>query len=207
MALANYEDLKTAVAEWLAKSNLSTRAADFIALAEADINRRVKIRQNMTTTQLTLSSGSASITLPTDFLEDIELNYNDAEYSLTRAVFDEIDRLNTSNSAAERPWLYAITSSSIIFNTEADQDYTMNLRYYNKWNIASDSTNWLLTNAPDVYLFGSLTEAADYQRDYQAYQKYIVRRDNAIFEVLKADARTKAAPLRVDKALQAIGRW
>lgn len=201
MALSTYSDLQTAVGEWLAKSNLSTRAPDFIRLAEAHLNRVVRIRQNMTTTSLTLTQGSASVSLPTGFLEEIELNYADEQYELNRAPFDKIDFENTSDSVSFRPAWYAITSDSIIFETEADQTYALTLRYYRAWDIATDTTNWLLTNAPDAYLFGSLAEAADYQRDYQAYAKYIARRDAAIQSILNTDARNKRAVLTHDPAL------
>lgn len=206
MALANYTDLQTAVAEWLAKANLSTRAPDFIRLGESVLNRRVRIRQSMTTGTLTLSAGAASVALPADFLEEIELNYTDQAEALTRAPFDRIDQ-NAADSTAGRPCYYAITDTSVAFETEADQEYTLLLRYYKKWDIAADTTNWLLTNAPDAYLFASLAEAADYQRDYTAYQKYIVRRDDAIFDVLKADSRNKRAVLTVDPALRGVGRF
>lgn len=207
MALANYTDLRDAVSEWLAKSNLSTRAPDFISLAEAELNRRVRIRQNMTTGTLTLSSGAASVALPTGFLEEIELNYTDQVEALNRAPFDKIDFENTADSIHARPSWYAITSDSIVFDTEADQDYTLLLRYYRKWDLASDTSNWLMTNAPDAYLFGSLAEAADYQRDTAALQRYLSRRDAAIQSVLNADARSKRARLTVDPALLSSGRF
>lgn len=202
MALANYTDLKAAVASWIVRTDLTTQIPDFIRLYESDANRRIRIRQNMTSVPLTLAQGASSVALPSDFLEEIELNYNDTPESLTRATFDTIDRLQTTDSGSGRPMLYAITGSTITFELEADADYTLNLRYYEKWDIETDTTNWLLTNAPDAYLFGSVAEAAMYVADANLLQIAIQRRDAATDWVLKSDSRTKSARLMVDPALR-----
>ena len=204
MAISNYTDLQSAVLAWVVRTGdaeSSTRVTDFISLYESDANRRIRIRQNMLTTPLTLVSGTASVSLPSDFLEEIELNYDDTAISLTRGSFNDIDRAQTADSQAGRPSLYGITSSSITFETEADVNYTVNLRYYKKWDIATDTTNWLLTNAPDAYLFGSVAEAAMFIRDDTLLQMAIARRDAATDWVLKSDSRTKSAILRVDAGL------
>jgi hypothetical protein len=205
MAIANYSDLKAAVATWITRSDQTANIPDFIRLYEADANRRIRIRQNTTLTPLTLTQGASTIALPSDFLEDIELNYDDTPESLTKATFDDLDRAQTSDSAAGRPAFYAITGSTITFETEADATYTINLRYYEKWDIETDVTNWLLTNAPDAYLFGSVAEAAMLLRDSELLQIAIGRRDAATDWVLKSDSRTKSRTLFVDRALSSIG--
>jgi hypothetical protein len=164
MALSNYTDLQAAVASWLTRTDQTTNIPDFIRLYEADANRRIRIRQNLLTTQVTLSQGTAGSVLPSDFLEEVELNYDDTSIALTKMSFDDLDRLNTADSAAGRPAFYAITSNGsqeiAIYETEADQTYTLNLRYYAKWSVTTSQVNWLLSNAPDAYLFGALAEAA-----------------------------------------------
>lgn len=204
MALANYTDLKAAVASWIIRTDLTLLIPDFISLYEADANRRIRIRQSMTTAQLTLTAGTSSVSLPSNFLEDVELNYDDTAEPLSRSSFDIIDRYQTADSSPARPSLYAITGSSIIFETEADATYTLNLRYYKKWDIATDTTNWLLTNAPDAYLFGSVAEAATYAHDTELLAVAVQRRDVATDWVLKADSRTKSSPLVVDSALRHV---
>lgn len=207
MALANYSDLTSAISTWMNKNNLSGVAADFITLAEAHLNREVRIRQNMTTTQLSLVQGNSSVALPSDFLEDIELNYDDASWALNKGSFDDIDRMLTSNAGPARPALYAIGLSSIVFEVESDAAYTLNLRYYKKWAIASDTTNWLLTNAPDAYLFGAQAEAAFFQHNYNLYNLCVSRREAAIFGVRRADGATKSSTLKVDPMLVSRGTW
>ena len=189
------------------RDDLSTQIPDFISLAEAELNRRVRIRQNMTTSTLSLVAGSSSVSLPTGFMEEVELNYADSSCELNRAPFDKIDFENTTDSTSLRPAWYAITSDSIIFETEADQTYSLTLRYYRAWQIAADATNWLLTNHPDSYLFGALGEAAMWTRDPELMQLSLPRRDAAIQAALLADARNKRPVRTVDSALVGAGRF
>jgi len=44
MALTTYSELKTSIADWLNRSDLTTQIADFIALTEADFNSKLRVR-------------------------------------------------------------------------------------------------------------------------------------------------------------------
>jgi hypothetical protein len=207
MAISNYTELQAAIATWVVRTDQTATIPDFITLYEADANRRIRVRQNLTTSQVTLSQGNALAVLPAGFLEDVELNYDDTDQVLTKAPFDTIDRMQTADSQPDRPALYAITTSGTqdiaIFETEADATYTLNLRYYTKWNIAVSNMNWLLTNAPDAYLFGSLAEYAMRVRDTELLTIAIQRRDSVTDWILRADSRTKSRTLMVDPFLRA----
>ena len=48
MALTNYTELKASLANWLNRSDLTTEIADdFIKLAEADFNSKLRVRSMM----------------------------------------------------------------------------------------------------------------------------------------------------------------
>jgi hypothetical protein len=210
MAIANYSDLQSAVLAWVVRTGdteSTTRVPDFIRLFEAEANRRIRVRHNMTTTALTLTSGTSAVTLPAGFLEEIELNYTDNDARLSRASFDTIDRARNVLQPTGQPALYAISGTQILFERSADADYALLLRYYAAWDIASDTTNWLLTYAPDAYLFGAVAEAAMFVRDDQLLSMAMQRRDAAIREILNADHRNKNRLLSVDNALQAGGSY
>ena len=66
MTIQTYSDLQTAVANWLARSDLAANIPDFIAIFEAVANRRLRVRQQESAATLTPSSGVAS--LPADYL-------------------------------------------------------------------------------------------------------------------------------------------
>lgn len=66
MAITTYSELQAAIQAWLARTDLAANVPDFITLFEAAANRRLRVRQQETSTTLTPTSGSAS--LPADYL-------------------------------------------------------------------------------------------------------------------------------------------
>ena len=67
MALATYANLKTSIANWLNRSDLTTEIADdFIKLAEADFNSKLRVRKMITQSSFTIDSETEAV--PTGFL-------------------------------------------------------------------------------------------------------------------------------------------
>ena len=69
MALTNYSDLKTTVANYLGRSDLTNQIPDFISLAETRLNRVLRVRQMLQTATATTTANDATVGLPSDFLE------------------------------------------------------------------------------------------------------------------------------------------
>ena len=73
MAITTYEELKTAAANWLSRSDLGSRIPEFIALAEAHFNRRLRVREQETSASIAMAGGAG--TLPADYLQWREVNW------------------------------------------------------------------------------------------------------------------------------------
>jgi hypothetical protein len=67
MALDSYTNLKTAIANFLARDDLTSEIDDFIDLTEADLNRRLRIRAMENVSSFTIDSETEA--LPTGFLQ------------------------------------------------------------------------------------------------------------------------------------------
>ena len=67
MSIANYSDLKTAVANWLNRSDLTSYVSDIVMLGEAKIYRELRIRAMETALSDTIASGV--IAVPSDYIE------------------------------------------------------------------------------------------------------------------------------------------
>lgn len=155
-----YSALQTSIGDFLNRSDLTAIAPTWIALAEADINRRLRHWQMETRTTLTLTS--EYVTLPTDWLETVRLDWN-STYGSRRL------RLVTPNAIQEQR---SYTADPQMFTHEGNKlriwpvpsSGTGDLLYFAKVPALSDSatTNWLLTSAPDVYLYGALLHSASY---------------------------------------------
>lgn len=204
MALATYTELQAAVQSWLNRNDSQLPITDFIELAEAEANSRVRVKQNMTTATLSLVAGNNYVALPADCLEEVELNWADSTDQLNRVSYNDLDYARGAGNSG-RPLAYAINGTNINFNCTADATYSLTLRYYEAWDLVGDSTNWLLLNHPDVYLFGALAEANAWLGDTGQAEYSRGRRESAIQRALLADSRTKGAVLRSDAALLRSG--
>jgi hypothetical protein len=164
MALNNYTALQASVADWLNRSDLTSQIPDFILLAETQLNRQLRVR-DMLSRQYTTAS-SQYVALPTDYsgIKSIQLNTNPVtrlDYAPPESM---ADRLNDHSTG--KPQIYTIVNNQIELAPAPDASYEMEIVYWQRIpSLASNSTNWLLTKHPDVYLYGTLLQAAPYLRD------------------------------------------
>jgi len=162
MALANFSDLKTSIAGWLGRSDLTSVIPDFITLAEARFNR--VLRTPDMETAGTVSASSESTALPSGFLE-MRSAWREDSPDAPLDYFPP-SHLRTMRAAAQSgtPTAYTIVGGNIILAPTPAATETIGLYYYTKVVALSDSatTNWLLTAHPDLYLFASLAAAEVY---------------------------------------------
>jgi hypothetical protein len=194
-----YANLQTAVAADLARSDLTAELPNFINRGEAILNRRLRLLIMETSASSTLSSGSETMSLPTGFLEHINLRYSTDNHMPTQVAWDDLDALKSTSSG--RPTIYAI-GSSVEFDRAADQNYTIKHRYHKRWDIATDSTNTLLTNEPDIYLHAALVGSIPRTGMSPRAQTWIDMLEEGIREIKRVDGRTRRQRVqRVDGAL------
>ena len=188
MALATYTDLQAAVASWLARSDLTTPIPDFIALCEAKLNRILRCRQQE---QRSTATATEYMELPTGFLElrNIQLNTT-PKTALELVSPDEIDR--DYSTATGKPLVYCLLANQIQLGPAPDSTYTVEIDYFEVIPpLASNSTNWLLTAAPDIYLYGSLLEAAAYLQDDPRVPAWNAAYTQVLQQLQSADRRAR----------------
>lgn len=205
MAIDTYSALKTAIGTWLARSgdsSITGNAGDFIALLEARLNRwQPPLRVAEVDTTLTGTPGSRSLTLPSDFREPIAL------FRTTGGIYEPMRPFIAGSGplAVESgtPQAWAINGATIDLDCPEAQADTFTLRYRQKFALSDDTpTNWLLTEHPDAYLFGSLVEALAFMKTADQASSWNGRFTAAMEEIADQDHRSKAiAPATVDDAL------
>jgi len=161
MALSNYTELQTSVADFLNRSDLTSVIPDFITLSEADFNRSIRVREMSVRTRGPIDG--QYVKLPPDFLEmrNIEL-LTDPVTPLAYKNLQNLDIHRAADSTG-KPLYYSIMQNNVEFAPVPDGDYTVEVVYYQKVPaLAVNSTNWLLDNHPDAYLYGSLMHSAPY---------------------------------------------
>lgn len=201
-SVRDYEWLKTAVADWLHKSNLTSRIPDFIRFAEGTINRKLNIAQKEIEASLVAVVGSRFVALPSDFASPVELTstYIQPRHEFTPVIVSEMDIDDVNRGLA---YYWAIDGSNIAFERPADQAYPLRLRYIRTLYLSEASTtNALLTAHPDLYLYGALAHSAPYIRDDPRLPMWESTFRQILKEVKDEANRSKSmAPLQCDPAL------
>ena len=164
MALTTYTELKASLANWLNRSDLTTEIADdFIKLAEADFNSKLRVRSMVAQTTITINAETEA--LPTGFLQvrDFYILSGSTKHPLRYMTPSQMDQVK-GTSRTGLPSSYTILGDTFRFSPKPDASYTGYINYYKTFDTLSDTntTNFILTNHPAIYLYGSLFHAANF---------------------------------------------
>jgi hypothetical protein len=166
MALGTYAELTTAIGAWEERTFTSTETDQFIALAEARANRKLRqdFRRRSSATLNTDADGVG--TLPTGFV---------GLTSITRSLLGSVpmSQVSWASLIDRNPYrigdeanVFAINGTSIMVAPVTDDDFTIQFSAVLSGLSASNTTNWLLALAPDFYLFGCQAAASAFLKDY-----------------------------------------
>lgn len=156
MALSNYTELKAAVAQWMRRADLTAEIPDYITLAEKKIVKLLKIRGQETETTLTPNSGDSTVALPSDYGSPIALwNALSDRIKINQVMPEALEYDDTPGT----PDYWAVDGANIRFDCRLDGAIPFAFRYVKTFELSDvNPTNFILTEWPDVYLYGALTE-------------------------------------------------
>jgi len=193
MAISNYGELKTAVANWMDRDDLTARIPEFIALAEARFNRVLRIRAMESKQTASTVAGQQNLALPTNYIQMRNVQMNTSPVTPMQYVTPEIfDRLY-GGSATGTPKFYSIIANELQLGPTPDTVQTIEMLFYKKFDSlsADGDTNWVLTNAPDVYLYGALLEAEPFIMNDSRVQLWATAFQTAIGDIQEQDNKDR----------------
>ncbi len=197
MALGTFTELKDALADWLDRSDLTDRIPDFITLAEARLNRDVRIRPMEVRSSMETTAGQRYFNLPGGYLQMRNMQINSNPITPLEYITPEmLDRLYGSDTTG-KPKAYTLIGDEIQLAPIPDSDYTVEMAFYEKFTPLGDGTsgtvtsNWLTTNAPDVLLYGALLEAEPFIKNDERIALWLNAFNSAIRKVQDADAKDR----------------
>lgn len=189
MSITNYSDLQTAIAGYLARSDLTTQIPDFIRLAEIRLRRDLRIRQMLKTVTTPTTASDATVELPNDFLEVRDFvvvgsPVQPLSYS-SPSAFNRDSRTWESG----KPKDYTILANDFQLSPIPDAAYTVKLLYFAapEFLSSSNSSNVFLANTPDALLYGALIEAEPWLMNDARINTWSVMFDRAISAVTRSD--------------------
>jgi hypothetical protein len=180
--LTTYTGLQAAVADWLNRADLTAQIPGFIALSEAKFNRELRLRDMLTRSEAV--STNEYVAMPSDFLEayNLELNMTNiaAQQSLEYIGPNEAKVLK-ANKAVNEVRYFTIIDGAFELIPAPQASVDLLLTYYARIpSLAANGTNWLLTKAPDLYLYSALLEAAPYLKDDERLQIWAAARQQVM---------------------------
>lgn len=165
--ISTYTELKASILKWLTKeaSDLyfnDAMLSDIIYLAEAEMSRRLRVRQMRAQVTFDLTAGDNTQDLPEGFLEpyiiyrtgatdEPNIEYRDPSIFANKALF----------ARTGIPQFFYVDEDSLVFGAVPSSDINITLDYYKSIPNLSDvtTTNAVLTAFPDLYLVACLKQA------------------------------------------------
>jgi hypothetical protein len=170
MALNTFTALKASIADFLNRDDLTAVIPDFISLAEAQINRDVRHWKMEARSSGQQSSGDEYMQIPADWVETIRLHLTGTGTTVVNLVSRDsmADKRSANEDATGTPIMYTHADGQFQLYPTPSVDTDFELLYYQKIpSLISNSDNWLLLEAPDVYLYGALLHSAPYLAEDQ----------------------------------------
>ena len=200
MGITTYAELKSAIADWLLRDDLTAVIPSFVSLAEAKFNRNIRDYRMMKRLSVTVDAEYEDV--PSDWLQT-------SRYQLDTTPITTLEFVTPDQAAEEarryngagRPLFFSVVGTQFQHVPAPDAAYTGALTYYSRIPALSDSvtTNWLLEKMPNLYLHAALKHAAIYLDEDALAQRYAALM-NASIQALQADdwtGRFNRASMRV----------
>ena len=194
MAIGTFAQLKTATANWLDRSDLTDRIPEFIALAEARFNRVLRIRDMETvSTAISTVAGTREYDLPTRFVQMKEFHLTTDPITPLAYITPEMMSRMQAGSSKSKPQVFTIIADKVRLGPNPDAVYTTSMLYYQAFAALSDSatTNDMLTNNPDVYLYGTLLEAEPFIMNDARVPLWLAAFEKAVSDIQNQDNKDR----------------
>lgn len=151
-----YTELQASIARWMNRTDLGADIPGFIAGAESRIATDLRVRKMLVSATMSAAAGAGAL-LPPGWLEFKSLAIDGCPLSY---MPQELLALR-GTSQAGTPETYTIVGSEVLLNPTPDVAYSIDTVYYKKLDpLFQSSSNWLLTDHPNVYLYAALVEGA-----------------------------------------------
>ena len=193
MAISNYTELKTAVANWLDRDDLTDRIPEFIALAEARFNRVLRLRSMEAKYTADTVAGQRNLALPTGYIQMRNFQVNTSPLTTLSYVTPEIyDRL-WGGSTSGTPKFYTILANEVSFGPIPGSVMEVEMLFYKKFDNLSvtATTNSLLTDSPDLYLYGAMMEAEPFIMNDERVPLWAAALDRAVSDMQEQDNKDR----------------
>ena len=193
MAISNYTELQTAVANWLDRDDLTDRIPEFIALAEARFNRVLRLRSMEAKYTANTVASQRNLALPASYIQMRNFQVNSSPLTTLSYVTPEIYDRVWGGSTSGTPKFYTILANEVSFGPIPGSVMEVEMLFYKKFdNLTTLSpTNTLLTDSPDLYLYGAMLEAEPFIMNDERVPLWAAALDRAVSDMQEQDNKDR----------------
>lgn len=194
-----YAGLKTQVANYLKRDDLTSDIPSLITMGENELNRRLLLVERELVTSFTLSTDTTAFSAINSGNCSAVLKL----WKTVNSVVEELVYLTPEQFIAEQqistntgqPTYWTVQGGSIVqFDRTADQSYTIYARIRIKWDIATDyATNFLALYHEDAYVFASLVQAEPFIKNDKRIGTWRNMLEGVILQLDDADQETRGS--------------
>ena len=190
-----FDQLKSNIADWLNRTDLTSVIPTFIELAEARLNRQLRTTNQYT--RADISTSDQYLSMPDDFLEMRHIRITSPkERDLVEIAAHQINEYTDTNflaSLSDSHPRYFVYGSALRIIPAPSQSITYEMFYYSKIPALSttNTNNWVSTSHPDAYLYYSLLQAAPYLGEDERIQVWAQQAERAVAEIQASDNRRR----------------
>lgn len=190
-----YSELKTAIADFLNRSDLTSNIDTFIDTTEAELNRRLRTKDMIVRAEAT--ADGQYLTLPTNWLEAINVEITTNDFSpIMQMSLESLDIYRKSiDNASGQPIYFGIVDNAMELAPTPDGSYNLQLTYFEKITALDDTntSNWVSTNHSDVYLYGAMKHASIFLMEDDRVAMFTALFEKALEEIRLAQEKAEFA--------------
>lgn len=164
MAITSFATLKTEIADWLNRSDLTAVIPSFIGAAEEQLKNDPRLRKLKSAA---FSITSDDIAVPTDFLSLDSWYHDSSPYfgPIEIVGADALPGIKQQFGTSGVPSHAAIIDGKFRFAPAPSGTFSTKMVYWRSLGSAEAGTSWLFTENPYLYMYAALVAAAPYLKD------------------------------------------
>ena len=203
----SYQQLQQDIADWLVWPDLNPYIPTFIRMAESRFNRVLRTKEMISRAKAVTEN--QYVPLPADWLMAKNVQRQTDGKALSYMTLEELDayrfKITQGDIHPQGPEHYTFVGDTLELAPSPTEEspVTIEMAYYRKIPALSDdivfSSNWLLAEHYDVYLYGSLIHSAPFLKEDARIPVWKELADAALMELnlAEASARTSGSTLKL----------
>jgi hypothetical protein len=196
MAFANYGDLKTRLANWFPRDDLTTtRIPEFITFGESMLFTDLRVREMEATATITTTTAQREDALPTRFVQARAL-YTTGSPNVRLEYRSEVEYWSVyANFLTGQPTVFTVVGENLLWAPVPDTTYSIKVDHYARPAAfsADGDTNSVFARWPQLYYYAALVHAMPFVGDDRRVPGIVALYQEQLAAAHDADRRDRAS--------------